>query len=47
MKPARSLLRADEATRRTGELLKQREEHATAAESAPTTPSVKQGHENH
>jgi hypothetical protein len=46
-KPARSSLRADEATRRTRELLKQREEQATDAESTPTAPPGKQGHEHH
>ncbi|HZJ16719.1 MAG TPA: hypothetical protein VFD27_16825 [Chthoniobacteraceae bacterium] len=46
-KPARSSLRSDEATRRTRELLKQREEQATAAESTPTTQPSKQGHEHH
>ncbi len=45
--PARSSLRADEPTRRTRELLKQREEQAAAAESAPTTQPSKKGHEHH
>jgi len=46
MKPARKSLGDDEPTRRTRELLKQREEQATAAESTPKPPT-KQGHENH
>ena len=46
-KPVRSSLRADEATRHTRELLKQREQQATAAESEPAAQPSKQGHEHH
>ena len=46
-KPARSSLRADEATQRTHELLRQRDTQADAAEPAPTPPARMQSHEHH
>jgi len=46
-KTARSSLQADEATQRTRELLKQREEQATAAESTAAMSPGNQGHEHH